>query len=108
MAKRPPEEPLLDTDSLRDAFNKNTTYARTCGERFATRRKALGLSRAVVSELADTTESSVIRLEAGQYIPRDYLKLALAAAIGADASDIWVLPGFADVRSNYATSGIAA
>lgn len=68
------------------------------GGRVRARRNALGFTLRQTAELADVAESVVCRIELGQYTPRDAVKVALAAALASEVTDLWVSLPMAEVR----------
>jgi DNA-binding XRE family transcriptional regulator len=45
-----------------------------------------------MASVTGTTEPTIQRIEHGHLNPRDNLRLAIAAALDADASDLWAYP----------------
>lgn len=73
-------------------FFMRTSWTPACGKRVRQRRKALRLSLDSVGELAGASRQTVSRVELGQVMPGDALKLSIAGALGCDASELWPWP----------------
>ena len=69
-------------------------WARQCGKRVRDRRLLLGVDRRHLANVAGTTEPTIQRIEHGHINPRDHLRFAISAALGADVSDLWSYPTY--------------
>lgn len=69
-----------------------TTWARECGERVRARRNQFGWTLARISALTGIPYQTIHKIEAGQIIPGDYLRLALAQVLGCEVHDLFPLP----------------
>lgn len=56
------------------------------------RRELLGLSQAQLADRCGVTQQSISRIEAGRSLPRDDLKLALAAQLGCSPRTLFPWP----------------
>lgn len=81
--------PAVDRDAVR-AYLRTETAA--WGQNVRARRKAAGLTLEHVAQLADTTPQTVHKVERGQIIPRDDLRLALALALFCEVADLFPAP----------------
>lgn len=81
--------PFLDLDDVRRLARK---WAVDCGHRVEQRRTELGWDRRKLAALVGTTEATIHRVESGVMAPRDYLKMAIAAALAVDVATIWTYP----------------
>ena len=90
----------LDLDGVRRLLG---TWSVDCGARVAARRAERGWDRAELAERVGTTEATIHRVESGTLTPRDYLKLAIAAALGSEVAEIWRFPPAATVHDRAAS-----
>lgn len=79
-------------------------WARECGARVKARRKALGLTLAQVGEFADTTAQTINKVEAGEIVVREDLKLSLSMALGCEPTDLFPTPTSIEVQQWLAHS----
>ena len=94
-------EPFFDLDDVRVLARK---WAIDCGTRIATRRTELGWNRATLATLVGTTEATIHRIESGAVSPRDYLKMAIAAALAVPVEQLWPYPSAQTVFTNAAVA----
>lgn len=80
---------LMDRDRLR-AFLKRE--ARHWGEKCKARRKALRLTLDEVAQLSGTTPQTVFKVERGEIVARDSLKVGLAFALMCEVGDLFPVP----------------
>lgn len=66
--------------------------ARVWGGRVQSRRKAIKLSLEDVAELAHTSKQTISRIEHGDLVPRDYMRLAIAFALQCEPAELFPLP----------------
>jgi len=90
----------LDLDGVRRLLG---TWPVECGARVAARRVERGWDRSELAERVGTTEATIHRVESGKLTPRDYLKLAIAAALGSEVAEIWQFPDAASVHDRAAS-----
>lgn len=76
--------------------------ARVWGANCRARRKALGLTLQQVAESAFTNSQTVFKVERGQIIPRDHLRLALAFALACEPDELFPMPKRAAVLKEVA------
>lgn len=81
--------PTLDADALRKYVSRE---ARINGIRVKSRRKALKLTLDQVAELAFTTPQTVFKIEEGQIVARDHVRLAMAFALGCEVEELFPHP----------------
>lgn len=62
------------------------------GERLRDRRQELGLDQIALAKAADTTQSTVSRIERGAGAPSDALKYRLAAALKTSVKELFPYP----------------
>ena len=87
-------DPVFELDEVRRVARK---WAVDCGSRVAAKRTSRGWTRVQLAELVGTTEATIHRVESGVLAPRDYLKMAIAAALIAEVSELWPYPTRATV-----------
>ena len=56
------------------------------------RREARGLTQAMLGKVCDTTQQTINRIEQGQTIPRDRLKVVIAARLGMPVGELFAWP----------------
>lgn len=98
------QDPFFELGDVRRMVAK---WAIDCGARVTDRRKSLGWDRPRLAELVGTTEATITRIEQGVINPRDYMKLAVAAALVVEVEDLWPYPRRADVFALSAASQVA-
>lgn len=69
-----------------------TTLAKHWGSSVAKRRRQLGLSQAGLAELCDVTQQAISKIEAGESIPHDRLKLVIANRMGINPAELFAWP----------------
>lgn len=62
------------------------------GERVAARRTEIGLKQAQLAELCDVTQQTISKIESGAMVPRDSLKLVIAAKLGTTPDALFAWP----------------
>lgn len=95
----PKTPPPLSADALNKYVQRE---ARIHGIRCKTRRKALKLTLEQTADLAFTTPQTIFKIEEGQIVARDHVRLALAFALGCEVKDLFPLPSRADVMRDVA------
>jgi transcriptional regulator with XRE-family HTH domain len=63
------------------------------GQRVAARREELGLTQAQLAELAQIKQQTVSKIERGEVVPLDALKVVLADALGTHPWRLFPWPG---------------
>lgn len=81
--------PVISQDAVR-RFLKGE--ARHWGQTVRARRAELELTLEQVAVLAGTSPQTVFKVEKGQIIARDNLRIALAFALGKEPMDLFPLP----------------
>lgn len=81
--------PAVDRVAVRAYLRTETA---TWGRNVHERRKELGLTLDHVAMLADTTPQTVHKVEHGQIVPRDELRLSLALALFCEVADLFPAP----------------
>lgn len=84
-----PDE-LLDIEAVRSYVGPRGTWAVESGERVTRFRKKL--HRDDINEFAKScgvTGTSMKRIEAGELVPREYLRAVIAWNVGRDIEEIW-------------------
>lgn len=71
---------------------KALNWDRQNGKRLFQRRNDLGLTQKQVAQLAGVTQVAISNAEAGTYVPRDHIKVAIALALCVEVEDIWPYP----------------
>lgn len=93
------EDPFFDLDEVRRMARK---WAVDCGSKVEAKRVERGWSRPRLAQLVGTTEATIHRVESGAVTPRDYLKMAIAAALATPVSELWPYPDTAAVFAGAA------
>lgn len=94
--------PILDRDAVRSAFQTpGGDWPNQWGRAVTARRKAMGMTRADLADLSDTTEATITRIELGQQHPRNDMKIMIAVALGCSAVDLWPMPDFSESLRSY-------
>lgn len=62
------------------------------GQAVRRRREARGLTQATLGKACDTTQQTIDRIERGETIPRDRLKVILAARLGLPVEELFTWP----------------
>lgn len=81
--------PLLDEAALRKLVGSKSDWAKGCGLRMRTLRKARGFSPVQLAEITGVTQPTINRIETGEIIPRDHLRAAIAYALSVEITDVW-------------------
>jgi len=89
MQKPTPQEPRFDPTLLRDITDEWIAH---CGVRVQRRREAFGLHRRELAELVNSSEPTIIRIEAGTLNPRDHLRIAIAGVLRCEVAELWPYP----------------
>jgi transcriptional regulator with XRE-family HTH domain len=85
----PDHRPVITQEQLRRFLKRE---ARHWGSNVRLRRTELGLTLDQLATLADTTPQTVFKVERGEIVARDNLRLSLAFALGKEAHDLFPLP----------------
>lgn len=85
----PTAKPVITQAQLRLFLKRE---ARHWGSNLRNRRLELKLTLDQVAGLADTTPQTVFKVERGEIVARDNLRLALAFAVGREVGDLFPLP----------------
>jgi len=83
---------IIDTESLKAELAAGGRWATTVGKGVAKRRSELGLSVRDVAAMSNVPVQTIYRIEAGELIARDYLRLAVAHVLCTDAASLFALP----------------
>lgn len=83
---------ILDTESLKTEMSANAKWACRVGAIVTERREALGLSVRQVAAVIDVPVQTLYRVEKGELIPRDYLRLAIAHVLAVEVVDLFPMP----------------
>lgn len=89
--------PALPEDKVRDYVARDV--AAGWGRRVEERMTALGLRNVQLAKLSDTTPQTVLKIRRGELVPRDSLKIAIAAALGTAPADLFPLPDPREVEA---------
>lgn len=85
--------------SLREIRTMCHKHAIDNGNMIAQRRIAMGIRQHELATLTDLTPASISRIEDGLLVPRDYVRVAIAAALDVEPGELWPYPPLADVRA---------
>lgn len=80
---------LIDAPALREYLGPHGPWAKECGERVTKYLGRIGQSEAWLADAVGTTATTVKEIQAGRLVPRDYLRAAIAFALGQDVDTIW-------------------
>ncbi len=80
---------VIDAPALREHLGPNGPWAIECGERVAKYRHRLDRNETWLAAAVGTTAQTIRMVEAGGIVPRDYLRAAIAFALGQDVETIW-------------------
>lgn len=86
--------PVLNEQRLKAAV---AAWARESGKRMQVRRKALGLSQGAVAAGVGVRTQTISKAELGQIVPKDAVRLSIAAVLLCEVGDIWPYPDRSDV-----------
>lgn len=81
--------PVITQDQLRLFLKRE---ARHWGSNVRARRTDLGLTLDQLAGMADTTPQTVFKIERGEIVARDNLRLSIAFALGREPADLFPLP----------------
>lgn len=76
--------------------------ARVWGANCRARRKSLNLTLQDVADRAFTNPQTVFKVERGEIIPRDHLRIALAFALFCETDDLFPMPKRAAILKEVA------
>lgn len=96
----------LDTDALRAHIGPGSEWAESNGKRIAERREELGHTKNELAVKLGVTVPTLHRVERGELIPRDYLRLALSHVLGLPLGELFPMPA-ADVVDTFASEPAA-
>lgn len=81
---------VIDSPALREYLGPRGPWAIECGERVRKFRQRIeNLSETMLAAQVGTTAQTIKMVEAGAIVPRDYLRAAIAFAVGQDVETIW-------------------
>lgn len=81
---------LIDAPALREYLGPRGPWAIEAGARVKEYRlRIAGLTETVLAARVGATGQTIRMIEAGNLVPRDYLRSAIAFAVGQDVSTIW-------------------
>lgn len=67
------------------------------GQKVGARRRYLGFSQQQLADLCGISQQAVSKIEAGEMIPLDRLKVTIAAKLGTTPADIFPWPPMAEL-----------
>lgn len=88
---------VLDTESLKMSMTAGSKWAVAVGARVAARRTDLSLTVRQVATVIDVPVQTIYRVESGDLVARDYLRLALGHALVCDSAELFAMPTRAEV-----------
>ena len=80
---------VIDTPALREHLGPHGPWAVECGERVRKYRDRLAKNETWLAAMVGTTTQTIRQVEAGNLVPREYLRAAIAFALGQDIETIW-------------------
>lgn len=79
----------MDPEALKRFLKRE---ARHWGTACRSRRQALGLTLEQVAKLAGTSPQTVFKVERGEIVARDALRIGLAFALSCEVEDLFTIP----------------
>lgn len=90
--------PAIDAAALREYLGPKGPWAVEAGKKVnRVRRAQAKLSERGLAEAAGVTTQTVRMIEAGEIVPRDYLRAAISYCLGKDLDYFWPPPTFTRV-----------
>ena len=80
---------VIDTPALRDHLKAGGPWAAECGARVKRYRMRMDVSPTWLAAVVGVSLQTISEVEAGRLVPRDYLRSAIAFALGQDTETIW-------------------
>lgn len=80
---------VIDTPALREHLGPLGPWALESGARVRKYRERMGQSETWLAAIVGTTGQTIRQVEAGKLVPREYLRAAIAYALGQDIETIW-------------------
>lgn len=80
---------LIDTPALREYLGRGGPWALECGQRLRKYRERLQQTTTWLAATVGVSNQTIVEIEAGRLVPRDYLRAAIAFAVGQDIETIW-------------------
>lgn len=80
---------VIDSPALREYLGPKGPWASESGERVRKYRTRAGKSETWLAAAVGVTAQTIRQIEAGNIVPRDYLRAAIAFALGQDPETIW-------------------
>lgn len=88
-------KPALDADAVRQHLKQ--ALPPIWGARVDQRMLDLGFNNAQVAAMADTTPQTISKVRRGDIIPRDYLRITIAAALRTSPEKLFPMPSMAEI-----------
>lgn len=79
----------IDTAALRDYLGPRGKWATAAGDKVRQRRMQAGLTTTQLAASVGVSAQTVAQIEAGQLVPRDYLRAAIAHVLRQDIEFFW-------------------
>lgn len=80
---------VIDTAAIREYLGPKGPWAVEAGARVRKYRVRCGQTETWLAAVVGTTAQTIRMVEAGALVPRDYLRSAIAFALGQDPETIW-------------------
>lgn len=81
---------VIDSPALREYLGPKGSWARECGDRARKYRLRIeNLTETKLAAMVGVSAQTIHMIEAGNIVPRDYLRAAIAFALGQDTDTIW-------------------
>lgn len=80
---------VIDTPALREYLGPSGPWATESGARVKKYRTALGVNELWLAAAVGVSVQTIRSIESGLLVPRDYLRAAIAFAVGQDPETIW-------------------
>jgi len=75
-----------------DPTDISDQLATAWGQAVRKQREARGLSQSTLAKACDTSQQAIAKIERGKLIPRDRLKVILAARLGLPVEELFTWP----------------
>lgn len=87
---------VLDGDAVRKHLQEDLPKA--WGARVDERMRTLGMRNVQLAVRANTTAQTISKVRAGELVPRDYLRVMIAAALATTPEQLFPMPTMAEIQ----------
>lgn len=92
--------PCLDPEAVREHLNERLPAA--WGARVDERMTSIGMNNAQLAVLSGTTPQTISKVRKGELVPRDYLRVMIAAALGTTTDHLFRMPDLKEIEASIA------